>query len=91
MAAFAVHETDTVDAQLGVERHRDAEGTAPFVEVHRGQVKRHIRLHARALIGIAENPPVFVGDLVLPIVGVKPRQGKVEGTGGLKRFGQGDG
>ena len=45
-AALAVHEADAVDAQLGVKRHSDAERTAPFVEVHRGQVKRYVGFHA---------------------------------------------
>ena len=38
----------------------------------------------------AEDTAVFIGDFMLPIIGIKPRQGQVEGTGLIDRFGQGD-
>ena len=79
-AALAVHETDAVDAQFGVKRHGDAERTAPFIEVHRGQVKRYVGFHAGALVGITQHATVFVRDLVFPIVRIETRQREVQRT-----------
>ncbi len=74
MASLSVDETKAVDAQFCLEGHRDAERSTPLVEVHLGQVKLDIGLHARTLIGITKNSPFFVDDLMLPIIGVNPRQ-----------------
>ena len=74
MTSLSVDETKAVDAQFHIQGHGDAQGSAPLVEVHLGQVKLNIGLDARALIGITKNSPFFVDDLMLPIIGIYPRQ-----------------
>ena len=77
-ATLAVHKPNPINAEFGVKRHRETERTAPFIEIHGSDVERHVGLHAGALVGVANHAALVVGDLVLPIVRVKPRQGKVE-------------
>ena len=78
MTSLSIDETKAVNAQFYIQGHGDAQGSAPLVEVHLGQVKLNIGLYTCALVGIAKNSPFFVDDLMLPIIGVNPGQRKIE-------------